>query len=66
MGPGDTQLRFSDSVVSLWSPIRVSTAADALIEPYTLDAVALLLPLLGTDVTAIGVSASGGSVADLR
>ncbi len=59
VGPGDAQLRFSDSNVSLWSPIRVSTASDALVQSYTLDAVALLLPLLTNDVAAVAISPSG-------
>ncbi len=59
VGPGDTQLRFSHADVSLWSPIRVSTAADSVVQPYTLDGVALLLPLLSSEVVAVAISPNG-------
>lgn len=56
---GDVQLRFTRSTVSLWSTIGVSTGDDALVQPYTLDGVALLLPLLNDEVTAVGIDPSG-------
>jgi hypothetical protein len=55
----DVQLRFTDSNVTLWSPMRVSTASHAVVHPYTVDGLALLLPLLNGDVTAAGTSESG-------
>lgn len=60
VGAGAAQLRFTDSTVSLWSTIRVSTGADALVRPYTLDGVALLLPLMNGEVTAVGIDSRGG------
>jgi hypothetical protein len=60
VGAGDAQLRFTDATVSLWSTIRVSTGGDALVRPYTLDGVALLLPLLNGEVTAVDIDSSGG------
>ena len=59
VGAGDAQLRFTDSTVALSSPIRVSTSAAAPVPPYTLDAIAMLLPLLNGDVTAVAIDASG-------
>ena len=60
VGAGDVQLRFTHSTVSLWSTIGVSTRNDALVRPYTFDGVALLLPLLNGEVTAVDIDASGG------
>jgi hypothetical protein len=59
VGVGDVQLRFTHSTISLWSSIRVSTRDDALIQPYTLDGIALLLPLLNKEVTAADIDTSG-------
>jgi hypothetical protein len=59
VGAGDVQLRFTHSTVSLWATIGVSTGGDALVQPYTLDGVALLLPLLNDEVTAVDIDPSG-------
>ena len=59
LGTGDAQLRFTHSTVSMWSTIGVSTGEDALVRPYALDGVALLLPLLNGDVTAVEIDSSG-------
>ncbi len=59
VGAGDVQLRFTHSTVSLWSTIAVSTGDDARVRPCTLDAVALLLPLLTDEVTALEIDPSG-------
>ena len=59
VGAGDVQLRFTKSTVSLWSTIGVSTGNDALVQPYTLVGVALLLPLLTREVTAANIDPSG-------
>lgn len=58
VGGYDVQLHFTDSAVSLWSPIRVSTGGDASVQPHSLDGVALLLPLLNAEVTAVGIDVS--------
>ncbi len=59
VGAGDAQLRFTDSTVCLWSTIRVSTGVDALVRPYILDGVALLLPLMKGEVTAVDIDSRG-------
>lgn len=59
IGARDVQLRFTHSTVSLWSTIGVSTGDDALVQPYTLDGVSLLLPLLNDEVTAVDIDARG-------
>lgn len=62
VGVADAQLRFSefDSTVSLWSPMRVPTASSAVaVDPYSLDGLALLLPLLDKEVTAAVVTDAG-------
>ena len=50
---------FSHATVSLWSTIGVSTGDDAVVEPYNLSGVALLLPLLNGEVTAAHIDPSG-------
>jgi hypothetical protein len=59
VGVGDAQLRFTHSTVSLWSTISVSTGDDALVRAHTSDGVALLLPLLNGEVTAVAIDVSG-------
>ncbi len=59
VGVGDAQLRFTHSTVSLWSAIGVSAGAAALVQPYSLDGIAVLLPLLNEDVTAADIDSSG-------
>ncbi|MGY5885822.1 DUF6188 family protein [Modestobacter lacusdianchii] len=59
VGAADAQLRFTHSTVSLWSTIGVSTGDDALVRPYTPDGVALLLPLLGGEVSAVDIDSRG-------
>ena len=59
VGVGDVQLRFTHSTISLWSTIGVSASNEALVQPYTLDGVALLLPLLNGEVTAADIEPSG-------
>ncbi len=61
-GIADAQLHFSavDASINLWSPIRAATAAtDLAVDPYGLDGVAVLLPLLNSDVVAVQVADSG-------
>lgn len=60
VGAGDAQLRFTDSTISLWSTIRVSAGVDGLVQPYSLEGVALLLPLLNGEVTSVDIDSSGG------
>jgi hypothetical protein len=59
LGVGDAQLRFAHSTVSLWSTIGVSPGGTALVRPYALDGVALLLPPLSDEVTALDISPGG-------
>lgn len=59
LGAGDAQLRFTHSTVALWSTIGVSTGDAAVVRPYSLDGVALLLTLLNDEVTAAGIDSSG-------
>ena len=60
VGVGDAQLRFTYSTISLWSTMRVSTRIDSLVQPHTLDGVAVLLPLLNGEVTAVDIDSRGG------
>ncbi len=59
VGARDVQLRFTHSTVSLWSTIGVSTGDEAFVQPYTLDGIALLLPLLKGEVTTADIDPNG-------
>lgn len=59
VGVGDAQLRFTHSTISLWSTIQVSTGVASLVRPYTLDGVAVLLPLLNGEVTSVDIDSRG-------
>lgn len=54
---GDVHLRFTGELgVSFGAPVRVGEADEAPTVPYGLDGLALLVPLLGGDVTEAAVS----------
>jgi hypothetical protein len=57
VGVGDAQLRFTGQFgVSFGAPVRVGEADEGPVAPYGLDGLALLVPLLGGDVTDAAVS----------
>lgn len=60
VGQFDIQLRFyGDMRVDIWNKIRTGEAGDAWVEPFSLDGLRLLLPLLNRDVTAVSVGDDG-------
>jgi hypothetical protein len=60
LGAADAELRFADDFTVIFEgPIGVVSAVTAPVVPYTLDGVALLLPLLNGEVTPVGVSNDG-------
>jgi len=60
VGVADAQLQFAMASLSLWAPIRLASAADGGVYPFGLDGLAVLLPLLNGDVTAVVIGMGGG------
>ena len=60
MGEGGAQLNFTgDFGITLESPVRIGPDSENPVLPYALEGIALLLPLLNADVTAVHVSDNG-------
>ena len=60
MGAGDAQLNFSgDFGVTFEGPVRIGPDVADPVEPFALEGIALFLPLLNGDVTAVRVSDEG-------
>jgi len=60
VGVGDAQLNFTGGFgITLESPIGVGPAGESEAAPYTLEGLALLLPLLNGDVTDVDISEGG-------
>jgi hypothetical protein len=60
VGQFDVQLRFyGDMRVDIWNRIRTGGSSDSWVEPFTLEGLHLLLPLLNRQLTAVAVSNDG-------
>ena len=60
VGAGDAQLNFTGGFgITLESPIAVGPGGESVAAPYTLEGLALLLPLLNGDVTDVEISEGG-------
>src|SRR4051794_4611258 len=58
VGQFDVQLRFyGDMRVDIWNKIQTEESDDSWVEPFSLEGLRLLLPLLNRDVTGVAVGA---------